>query len=162
MSNIGYKLSINATLEIWYENGSPEDSFFYVKELKPSSDDIPSIFSKSLSRPVENSTSLLCETWEDLLNFDYNYDESTNKWTLNITGELIVEPVNQDEGVLESTEEDAWNNLAWFDGELETIVIEQRVNGDATPESIQQSFCSGVITSSVVWYEDEEWIEDDD
>lgn len=161
--NIGYLISISAALVVKFNDDkvTPEDGHFYIRQFKSIDESIPGIFSVSLGRKTEAQDLLLSETWEENLSFDYSsWDNGT--WRIDVNGSMIVEPVNQSSGVISKSEENPWASLfSKGAGDLASLEIEKRANGDASPDSMQIiSLEYGEIDDiSEVYYDDDEgWV----
>lgn len=158
--NIGYSISISAALVVKFNDPkvTPEEGHFYIRQFKTSSENIPDIFSVSLGRVAQAKGLLLAETWEDNLTFDYSSWEN-GTWRIDVNGSLIVEPVNQSNGVIDQSEERYWANLLLEGhGDIASLEIEKRSNGDASPDSMQIiSLEYGSIDDvAMVFYSDDE------
>jgi hypothetical protein len=156
MRESGYQIEIYATMNVTFEDGStnPSDGFFYLKSFQCEEGDeatkILSSFAERGGKDALSQSVVLADFWDGNIKFSwYKDDEDFDYWVVNVSGEVIVEPLNPPED--------------WYpdDGALSLVELEFRRDGDSPPKSFSSTnLIEGWVedVTAVIQNEDGEWV----
>lgn len=151
----GYQINIHATINVTFDDDAlhPSDGFFYLKSIQCEDDDdetkILSTFAEGSDKEASSRSLVLADFWEENIGFSwYKDDEDFDYWVVNVSGEVIVEPLNPPED--------------WFpgDGTLTLLELEFRRDGDSPPEPLSSTnLIEGWVEDVTVMIknEDDDW-----
>lgn len=157
MKECGYKIEISATINVTFDDGAlhPSDGNFYLKSIQCEYGEtkILSTFADGSEKETSSRSLVLADFWEENIEFSwYKDDEDFDYWVVNVSGEVIVEPLNPPED--------------WFpdDGTLTLLEVEFRRDGDSPPESFSSTLIEGWVedVTAMIKDEDDDWVIQED
>jgi hypothetical protein len=157
MNEMGYEVAFSATARVMFADPGMalEDGFFYIKSFMAEEDGAMVISSFAQTNEMEETNSLMIVTdfWEDGVQvawYKEDEDDETEPWIIEVTGSLIVQPLNHPDAEEWRLEE----------GDIFALQLEFRQDGDSPPEHFESyEFVDGTIFSvrKLIKNAEDEW-----